>query len=470
MDTSKLCQKWLTGPKIFISIITFLSPLAGCRGAHVSNPTLPAGVINISNNKTTSIAPTAAASGNRVYVAWTDQVGPQNFAIFLSHSTDGGATFDAPINVSQSDGPSGNAQIALSGTNIYVAWEQFVPTNTAENNETDIFFRHADDQNGTLVWDPPLSAPGKNLSASPPICGPAKKAPCPSQNIAIAASGDNIFIAWGEATDYAIAQIAIGQAATEFKLFNSDILMVESFDRGNTFSGPIDLSGPKSSGTPCANATESTSINPTLAASAGGPLYAAWEDCNQPNAKILFRRFPNQQNLISVPPLTQSAITLSGDIKGSTQPSLAADGNTLFLVWDALPFPDSQCPLSGPDGAPLANSEILLIRLDDQGVMLTNPDDLTQSDFSNTACSSNKPKIVFSPPFVYVTWEDSTPGVNGISFKKSTDGGLTFNTRTSLFETGGSSANPALAASGSALFAFWEDATLGNLEILFTRL
>src|SRR5579863_3350650 len=213
MNTQKPPQKWLTSAKILMSIIMILSALTGCKGAHVSNPTLPAGVINISNNKTTSIAPTAAASGNRVYVAWTDQVGTQNFAIFLSRSTDGGVTFDAPINVSQSDGASGNPQIALSGTNIYVAWEQFVPTNTAENNETDIFFRRADDQNGTLVWDPPLNSPGKNLSASPPICGPAKKAPCPSQNIAITASGDNVFIAWGEATDYAIAQIAIGQPA-----------------------------------------------------------------------------------------------------------------------------------------------------------------------------------------------------------------------------------------------------------------
>jgi hypothetical protein len=271
MNTEKRHPKRAALPQRLISLIFLLSALAGCQDAKISLPTLPAGVINISNNETISIAPATAVSGNTVYVSWTDRTDGQNLEIFLSRSTDGGATFDAPINVSQSAAASGNSKIALSGTSVYLVWEEFV-----QNDDSDIFFRRADDQNGTLVWSPPLTEPGKDLSPSPRICGPSKNTACPSQNAAIAASGDNVFVAWGEATDYVLK--ATGQF-TDFILVNSNILMMESFDRGTTFSGPIELSGPKNSGTPCANVPESPSINPTLAVSANGPLYVAWEDC-----------------------------------------------------------------------------------------------------------------------------------------------------------------------------------------------
>lgn len=455
----------------YILSMALLFVLEGCRGGHVSPPTLPIGVINISNNSTTSSAPAAAASGNDVYVAWTDQDGPQNIGIFLSRSTDGGATFGAPINISNSSAAAGNAKLALSGGSLYIIWEEFVPSPTGDHNDSDIFFRRADVQNGTLVWDPSLSVPGKNLSPSPPVCGPSKNASCPSQNATIAASGDAVFVAWGEATDYVFK--ATGQF-TDFVLINSNILMTASFDRGATFNPPIDLSGPKVTGTPCADVPQSPSINPSLAAAAGGPLYIAWEDCKNPDAKILFRRFPNPQLLassttptVSLPPLNQSAITLSGSITGSTRPSLAADGDTLFLLWEGLPFgnvpsENDPCPL-GSAGVSLPNSEILLKRSTDRGTNF----DAEPSNLSNSACSSNNGKIVSAAPFLYVAWEDNTPGLNGISLIKSNDGGLTFAPRTNLSPTGGSAANPALAASGPNLFTFWEDATLGNLEILF---
>ncbi len=63
---------------------------------------------------------------------------------------------------------------------------------------------------------------------------------------------------------------------------------------------------------------------------------------------------------------------------------------------------------------------------------------------------------------------DSTPGLAGILVRRSADSGATFSAPSPLSE-GGSTANPAIAASDGTLFAFWEDATLGHLDIVFSK-
>jgi hypothetical protein len=54
-------------------------------------------------------------------------------------------------------------------------------------------------------------------------------------------------------------------------------------------------------------------------------------------------------------------------------------------------------------------------------------------------------------------------------FRKSEDGGDTFSASSNI-ETAGSAANPSIiAAADGTLLASWEDATLGNLEIVFAQ-
>ena len=54
---------------------------------------------------------------------WTDKTAGNNEILF-KRSTDGGTTFsDTPINLSNSPGDSGRPQIAVSGSNVYVVWE-----------------------------------------------------------------------------------------------------------------------------------------------------------------------------------------------------------------------------------------------------------------------------------------------------------------------------------------------------------
>jgi hypothetical protein len=73
-------------------------------------------------------------SGNNVYVTWTDDT-PGNPEIFFKRSTDRGHDFDGTKNLSNNGGESLHSQIAVSGNNVYVVWEDNTPGNF------DIFFR-----------------------------------------------------------------------------------------------------------------------------------------------------------------------------------------------------------------------------------------------------------------------------------------------------------------------------------------
>ena len=109
-----------------------------------------------------------------------------------------------------------------------------------------------------------------------------------------------------------------------------------------------------------------------------------------------------------------------------------------------------------------------MIRSSDGGVTF-EPSDPSAGNLSNTLCGSNNAKIALSGNAVHAVWEDNTPGITGISFRKSVNGGTTFGSVENLSRTAGSASNPAVAASGLNLFTFWEDSTLGNLEVVFAR-
>jgi hypothetical protein len=462
-------------PLLIPSLVGLLLILSGCKGENQpSPPELPANVVNISKTEALSIAPDSAASGNTVYVVWQEHVGGQNMEVFLARSGDGGATFEAPVNVSQTTLFSGNPKIAVSGNFVYIVWEETVPTN-AEANEFDIFYRRGQDENGTFTWYPSLSEPGLRLSNPTQNCKNETETPgddpCPSQFPAIVASGLNIFVAWGESTVYRLRfDNTLDPPSKTFEIVNSEILMAKSTDGGIQFEQPLVLSGPNTEG------TFSSSFGPTLAATAG-KVYIAWEDkpfSDQPS-KILFRKLTDPLSSAFSPPLDQEAKVLSAFIKGSSRPNLAAEGTRVYLAWEGFlpksPDPNILTPVcpSFQGYTPLSTTEILLIRSKDEGDNFSDPNDCAQSNFSNTAGHSNSPRISVSGSFVYVAWMETTPGLAGIAFRKSEDDGNTFSAPSKI-ETGGSSANPSIsAASDGTLLSSWEDATLGNLEIVFAR-
>ena len=157
---------------------------------------------NLSQTPGDSILPKIAVSGPNVYVIWQDESGGPS-QIFYSRSTDGGDTFTAPRNLSQAPGAARSPVIAISGTNVYAAWDDKTP------GTHEIFFAHSSDAGATF------SAP-QNISNS----GTFATAPN------LAASGNDVYLTWTERTE-----------ARHYEVFYSS-----SHDGGLSFTAPQNVS------------------------------------------------------------------------------------------------------------------------------------------------------------------------------------------------------------------------------------
>ncbi|MEO9296159.1 MAG: sialidase family protein, partial [Nitrososphaera sp.] len=81
----------------------------------------------IASNLSPHKAEQVAVSGNNVYAVWEDG----SSDIFFSKSTDNGAHFSAPVNISNDSDDSTEPQIAAVGNSVYVIWTiQLSPSGT----------------------------------------------------------------------------------------------------------------------------------------------------------------------------------------------------------------------------------------------------------------------------------------------------------------------------------------------------
>src|SRR2546426_5548687 len=132
---------------------------------------------NLSNNSAgTSLPLIAVDSSGNINVVWDGRVGSLgNVDIFFSRSSDGGATFSTPKDLSNNLAFSSQPQIALdSSGNITLVWA----------GQVDIFFSRSID--GGVTFSPP-----KNVSNSTPVFGAFAAVP----QIAVD-SGSNINVVW----------------------------------------------------------------------------------------------------------------------------------------------------------------------------------------------------------------------------------------------------------------------------------
>jgi len=170
------------------------------------DPNVPGPPINLSNNAGLSQIPKIAMSGSNLFVVWQDFT-PGNDDIFYTHSTDGGVTFNGgypgtPINLSDNFDLSGAPDIEAAGTNVYVTWHDLTPGNI------EIFFRSSDDSGTTFDAV-------KNLSSNSDF----------SVDPRIAASGTNVYVVW-----------------QDFTPLNLEVFFKASDDNGANFGGIVNLS------------------------------------------------------------------------------------------------------------------------------------------------------------------------------------------------------------------------------------
>ncbi|MGH9878061.1 MAG: hypothetical protein ACRD5H_10520, partial [Nitrososphaerales archaeon] len=215
-------------------------------------------------------SPQVAASGSNVYVVWQD-----DDEILLASSSDNGATFSpTPINISNSSGVSFSPQVAASGSNVYVVWQ----------DDDEILLASSSDNGATFSTTDNLSA-NDGLPSSPQV----------------AASGSNVYVVWQD---------------------DDEILLASSSDNGATFSTtPINISN--SSG---------VSFSQTIQVSGDGNAHVVWVEVNadETSSEIYLSTITDNESSVGCP------IDLSSNSGFSFSPrmSLAGGDNRLHIVWE----------------------------------------------------------------------------------------------------------------------------------------
>ncbi len=90
-------------------------------------------------------------------------------------------------------------------------------------------------------------------------------------------------------------------------------------------------------------------------------------------------------------------------------------------------------------------------------------------NLSNNDGTSYDPQFVISGNNVYVVWTDQSSGNGDIYFKKSSDGGKTFESTINLSNNDGTSYDPQFVISGNNVYVVWTDQSSGNGDIYFKK-
>jgi ethanolamine utilization microcompartment shell protein EutL len=284
-------------------------------------------------------------------------------------------------------GPVGLPAIAALENNVYVVWED-----TAFGGSTEIIYRRSTD--GGADFGSTINLSNNEGSSFVP---------------AIIATENNVYVVWADDS-----------------LGNFEIFYKKSTDGGASFGSTINLSN-----------NEGNSFRPAIAAS-GNNVYVVWNDITTGNAEILYKRSTDGGATFG------STINLSNDPRDSVLPAIAALGNVVHVVWEAV-------------------SGVVYTRSTDGGA--------TFGSTINLGNIGGSPDISASGNNVYVMWVGSSFGNGEIFYRRSTDGGATFGSTINLSNNAGLSVNPAVAVFESNVYLAWQDqdSISGDNEILYRK-
>jgi len=195
-------------------------------------------VKRITTNDGPSTAPAVAASGANVYLVWTQGFIGEDPEIFFRKSVDNGATWQAAKRLTTNTGTSREPAVAVSGANVYVAWED----NSVGNDE--IYVRKSTDSGAT--WQNAKRLTNNTGSSSQP---------------ALAVMNANVYVAWNDGTPG-----------------NSEIYFRRSEDGGATWKAAKRFTY-----------TADETLYVDLAVS-GANVYAVWHDRTPGNYDLYFKK------------------------------------------------------------------------------------------------------------------------------------------------------------------------------------
>jgi hypothetical protein len=142
---------------------------------------------------------------------------------------------------------------------------------------------------------------------------------------------------------------------------------------------------------------------------------------------------------------------LSNTTHGAECQSIKVSNNNVYAAW--------------ADGN-IGGGDILFRRSTDGGNTFSNVIDLSDM----TADQANCPRIAVSGNNVYVVWHEvSISGSFDVFFRKSSNGGLSFDSIKNLSHNKGDSSFPQIASAGNRVYVVWDDDTPPDFMTFFTR-
>jgi hypothetical protein len=347
--------------------------------------------INLSNNLGFSEHPQIAASGNNVYIVWIDNspIGAsdaENKKILLRKSVDNGDTFgEASILSNNHSVDSINQEIAATGNNVYVVWQDtplveaedadvtsggdnVSPYNNAYNNSNinhekygSIMFTSSENSGESFIKPKGLSS---DAYKSYPKVG---------------AHGDSVYVVWNvgiiNKTSDGNSQSGRGP---------NGVFFTKSSDNGINFSDALKL-----------NANQE-SVGESQVATNGKDVYVVWG--GNPDEKIpgqlYYTRSADNGSTFSSPQSLTDKNTLNVEV--------AADSNNAYIAWQGVL----------PDG----NEEIFIKQSSDAGDTFTTINENISKNTGISECTSIA--ISQDSKVVYLSWEDSPEDNHEILFSQ----------------------------------------------------
>ncbi len=177
----------------------------------------------------------------------------------------------------------------------------------------------------------------------------------------------------------------------------------------------------------------------------GSSVHVVWHENIGANYEIYYKRSTDGGTNWG----TDTRLTVDSATSG--YPCITASGSVVHVVWH-----------DGRQGS--SNFEIYYIRSTDGGTTWG-----AETRLTNNPAVSGYPCITSSGQAVHVVWNDVRDGNNEIYYKYSSDGGVSWGADTRLTNNSAVSQNASLSLSGSNLHLVWIDNRDGNYEVYYKR-
>jgi hypothetical protein len=356
--------------------------------------------MNISHNALDSVYSQVASSGENVYIVWEQAVGgrsnAKNYDIYLVVSHNGGLNFSKPMNISNNSGFSEHPQIVATGNNVYVLWVD------NSNGYRQVLLRSS--HNGGESFTPAL-----RLSNVGNI----------SFNAELDASGSNVVAVWN---NYELSKGFV-------------VTMVASNDRASSFENRVSLGSADRYSYPKVHVSK-------------GQYYVTW-NTNQTidsMGRILFISIGNETNA-SLPSLPLKIASYQND----GEPQIMVIDRNVMIFWTSV-------NQSGGHNLYSAGSS-------DGGYHFSKISNLSENfnDSSNVETASYGKSL-------YLLWQEGINGNQEILLRMTTNNFSDFGKIRNVSNNNGTSECPSLSISNGRLHIVWEDDRTGNHEIFYRSL